>query len=82
MQVGDQVRASYPYGGVPKCNGNIIREMVLGKRTQFLVRFEVRSQVFKEFYLTARELTLCAAPETQEPLPLLPLAQSGDSRQR
>lgn len=82
MQVGDQVRASFPYGGVPACNGNIVRELVLGERTQFLVRFEVRPKVFKKFYLTARELTLCAQPETHESLLPLPSAQRGDSRQR
>lgn len=45
MMVGDQVRASYPYAGVPACHGNIINELVLGERTQFLVRFEVRPRL-------------------------------------
>ena len=37
----------------------IIKELVLGyKMTQFLVSFEVRPKVFKDFYLTARELTI------------------------
>jgi hypothetical protein len=58
IKVGDQVRASFPYAGVPAVAGSIIRELVLGSRTQFLVRFEVRPSVFKTFYLTERELTL------------------------
>lgn len=58
MKLGDRVRASYPYGGVPACEGEIIEELVLGsKLTQFLVSFEVRPKVYKNFYLTARELT-------------------------
>jgi len=57
MTVGDQVRASFPYGGVPACAGNIIEKVVLGNRTQYLVSFEVRPRVFKKYYLTARELT-------------------------
>jgi len=64
MKLGDKVRASYPYGGVPACEGEIIRELVLrGKITQFFVSFEVRPKVFKNFYLTERELTLCAPAE-------------------
>ncbi len=63
MKLGDNVRASYPYGGVPACEGKIIKELVLrGKITQFFVSFEVRPKVFKSFYLTERELTLCPAP--------------------
>ena len=43
MKLGDKVRASHPYGGVPACKGEIIKELVLGsKMTQFLVSFEVR----------------------------------------
>jgi hypothetical protein len=67
MTIGDKVRASFPYGGVPAGGGKIIKELVLGRHlTQFLVRFEVRPRVYKEFYLTERELTLCTAPETQQ----------------
>ncbi|CAN5417502.1 hypothetical protein BH10CHL1_BH10CHL1_41390 [soil metagenome] len=63
MKLGDKVRASYPYGGVPACEGKIIKELVLrGKITQFFVSFEVRPTVFKNFYLTERELTLCPSP--------------------
>jgi hypothetical protein len=65
MTVGDQVRASFPYAGVPACPGNIISELVLGTRTQYLVRFEVRPRVFKNFYLTERELTLAVKPDEQ-----------------
>ncbi len=72
MMVGDQVRASYPYAGVPACHGNIINELVLGERTQFLVRFEVRPRVFKNFYLTERELTLFTMPEVKDTLALQP----------
>jgi hypothetical protein len=58
MKLGDRVRASFPYGGVPACEGKIIEELALGKKlTQFLVSFEVRPKVYKSFYLTARELT-------------------------
>ncbi len=58
MKLGDTVRASYPYAGVPACEGTIVKELVLGnKLTQYLVSFEVRPKVYKEFYLTARELT-------------------------
>lgn len=58
MKLGDTVRASHPYGGVPACEGKIVKELVLGdKMTQFLVSFEVRPKVYKDFYLTARELT-------------------------
>ncbi len=58
MKLGDIVRASYPYAGVPACKGTIVKELVLGdKMTQYLVSFEVRPKVYKEFYLTARELT-------------------------
>ncbi len=64
MKVGDKVRASFPYGGVPACEGQIVRELVLGGRgTQFYVSFEVRPKVFKYFYLTARELTPCPPAE-------------------
>ncbi len=66
MKIGDKVRASYPYGGVPACDGKIIRELILGNNTQFLVSFEVRPRVHKKFYLTERELTLCPAPEPQQ----------------
>jgi hypothetical protein len=62
MKLGDKVRASYPYAGVPACEGKIIKELVLGdKMTQFLVSFEVRPKVYKNFYLTARELTTTEA---------------------
>jgi hypothetical protein len=67
MTIGDKVRASYPYGGVPACSGTIIKELVLGRNmTQFLVSFEIRPRVFKKFYLTERELTLCPAFETEQ----------------
>ncbi len=67
MTIGDKVRASYPYGGVPACDGKIIKELVLGRNpTQFLVSFEIRPRVYKKFYLTERELTLCPAMETQQ----------------
>lgn len=62
MKVGDRVRASFPYAGVPACAGIIISELVLGGRTQFLVKFETRPSVFKTFYLTERELTLEMQP--------------------
>jgi hypothetical protein len=65
MKVGDHVRATYPYGGVPACHGSIISKLILGNRTQFLVRFEVRPSIFKQFYLTERELTLCSVPDAQ-----------------
>ena len=66
MKVGDTVRASFPYGGVPACEGQIVGEMVLARKvTQFSVSFEVRPKVFKNFYLTARELTLCTASSTE-----------------
>jgi hypothetical protein len=59
MKLGDKVRASFPYAGVPACEGKIIKELILGdKATQFLVSFEVRPRVYKNFYLTARELTI------------------------
>ncbi len=62
MKLGDKVRASHPYGGVPACEGEIVKELVLGsKMTQFLVSFEVRPKVYKQFYLTARELTAMEA---------------------
>ncbi|MBK8048193.1 MAG: hypothetical protein IPK16_14365 [Anaerolineales bacterium] len=62
MRLGDKVRASHPYAGVPACEGEIIKEMVLGnKQTQFLVSFEVRPNVYKNFYLSARELTKAEA---------------------
>ncbi len=77
MTVGDRVRASHPYGGVPACCGNIVGELILGARTQFLVKFEVRPQVFKKFYFTARELTLCVAPEVNESPSRKSSAQSG-----
>lgn len=67
MKIGDKVRASYPYGGVPACGGKIIKALLLGRNmTQFLVKFEVRPRVYKQFYLTERELTLCPAPERQQ----------------
>lgn len=63
MKLGDKVRASFPYAGVPACEGRIIKELVLGdKATQFLVSFEVRPRVYKNFYLTARELTILQTP--------------------
>lgn len=63
MTIGDKVRASFPYAGVPACAGKIIKAMVLGQNTtQFLVSFEIRPRVFKKFYLTERELTLCPVP--------------------
>lgn len=66
MKLGDKVRASYPYGGVPACEGAIIKKLALhGKLIQFLVSFEVRPKVFKNFYLTERELTLCPANNEQ-----------------
>ena len=65
MKLGDTVRASFPYAGVPAGRGTIIKELVLGDNvTQFLVSFEVRPKVYKDFYLTARELT---ALDTQGP---------------
>lgn len=65
MKLGDRVRASHPYAGIPACEGKIIKELVLGaKMTQFLVSFEVRPKVYKNFYLTARELT---AADTKAP---------------
>lgn len=67
MTIGDKVRASFPYGGVPACGGKIIKELVLGRNTtQFLVSFEIRPRVYKKFYLTERELTLCPVTETQQ----------------
>jgi hypothetical protein len=77
FKTGDQVRASHPYGGVPACCGNIVSELILGARTQFLVKFEVRPHVFKKFYLTERELTLCVAPEAYESSPHKSSPQSG-----
>ncbi len=77
MKVGDKVRASFPYGGVPACYGEIIRELVLGGRgTQFYVSFEVRPNVFKYFYLTARELT-AYPPDEQSQLQASPLPSAG-----
>jgi hypothetical protein len=65
MTIGDKVRASFPYAGVPACDGKIIKALVLGShRTQFLVSFEVRPKIYKKFYLTERELTLCPVPNT------------------
>lgn len=62
MKIGDKVRASHPYGGVPAVEGVIIKELALhGKLVQFLVSFEVRPRFFKNFYLSERELTLCPA---------------------
>lgn len=67
MIIGDQVRATFPYGGVPACDGTIIKELVWGSRpTQFLVRFETRPGFFKEFYLSERELTLCQVQDAVE----------------
>ncbi len=58
MKIGDKVRASFPYGGVPSCEGQIVKKLELGaKLPQFLVSFEVRPNVYKSFYLTERELT-------------------------
>ena len=58
MKLGNRVRATYPYAGVPACEGEIIKELVLGdNKTQFLVSFQVRPNVYKNFYLSARELT-------------------------
>ncbi len=66
MKVGNTVRATHPYAGVPACAGTIINELVLGnKMTQFLVSFEVRPKVFKQYYLTARELTLLETPSSE-----------------
>jgi hypothetical protein len=60
MTIGDQVRATYPYAGVPACAGKIIKKLLLGDHiTQFLVSFETRPGLIKKFYLTERELTLC-----------------------
>lgn len=68
MTVGDPVRATYPYGGVPACCGKIIKELVLGRHlTQFLVSFEIRPGLIKKFYLTERELTLCPVVAENEP---------------
>jgi hypothetical protein len=75
MTVGDLVRASFPYGGVPACHGTIVSELVLGHRTQFLVRFEVRPRIFKKFYLTERELTLEMKPDVQASSPVQPSLQ-------
>ena len=62
MKIGDKVRASYPYGGVPACEGEIVKKLDLGaKKPQFLVNFEVRPKVYKSFYLTERELTAIKA---------------------
>lgn len=70
MTIGDKVRATYPYGGVPACDGIIINAQLLGaKGTQFLVQFEVRPQVFKKFHLTERELTLCSTEVTEQSEP-------------
>lgn len=67
MTIGDKVRASFPYAGVPACDGKIIKALVLGDHlTQFLVNFEVRPRVYKKFYLTERELTLCPVLEIQQ----------------
>ena len=66
MRIGDKVRASFPYAGVPACAGKIIKAIILGQNTtQFLVSFEIRPRVFKKFYLTERELTLCPIPVTE-----------------
>ena len=65
MKPGDRVRATHPYGGVPACEGEIVKELVLGnKMTQYLVNFEVRPKFYKQFYLTARELTSLDASST------------------
>ena len=65
MKLGDRVRATHPYGGVPACEGEIVKELVLGnKMTQYLVNFEVRPKFYKQFYLTARELTSLEAKTT------------------
>jgi hypothetical protein len=67
MTIGDKVRASFPYGGVPACGGKIIKELMLGRNMiQFLVSFEIRPRVYKKFYLTERELTLCPESELQQ----------------
>ena len=67
MTIGDRVKASFPYGGVPSCAGRIIEELNLGSHlTQFLVSFEVRPRVYKKFYLTARELTLFPKGEAEQ----------------
>ena len=67
MKIGDKVLASFPNGGVPACGGKIIKELLLGRNmTQFLVNFEIRPRVFKTFYLTERELTLCPVLESQQ----------------
>lgn len=69
MKIGDEVRATYPYGGVPSCSGTIINEVQLGRQvTQFLVSFETRPGTFKKFHLTKRELTLLEVPEMPETL--------------
>jgi len=66
MRIGDRVRASFPYGGVPACDGKIIKALELGSHlTQFLVRFETRPRIYKKFYLTERELTLCPVVVTE-----------------
>jgi len=67
MSIGDRVRASFPYGGVPACDGKIIKALALGSHlTQFLVSFEIRPRIYKKFYLTERELTLCPVVETEQ----------------
>lgn len=67
MKIGDKVRATFPYAGVPACSGKIIKTLLLGQNmTQFLVSFEIRPRVYKRFYLTERELTHCPAPEPQQ----------------
>ena len=57
MTIGDKVRASFPYGGVPACAGKIIKAMVVGQNTtQFLVNFEIRPGIFKKFYLYSNQV--------------------------
>ena len=65
MKIGDKVRATHPYAGVPSQDGIIIDQQILGRNTQFLVSFEVRPGTYKKFNLTERELTLCENTESE-----------------
>ncbi len=57
MNIGDRVRAKHPYAGVPAGEGVIIKAIGhLSHPTQFLVRFVIKAERYKDFYLSEREL--------------------------
>jgi hypothetical protein len=57
MKIGDRVCAKHPYAGVPAGEGVIIKAITHPNNpTQFLVRFVIKAERYKDFYLSEREL--------------------------